>query len=263
LNRPYPDGSRCKRPRTRPRLSVPPGPYLGDMPKVCAVADCERAHYSRSYCEMHYRRALRNGGRLPPEVDRRSQPCAVEVCEHMAEAKGFCHGHYQRLLRTGTVMPTSLNNVPRTCSVDGCNRPHKAKGFCPAHYKRVLVTGDPQPTVPIRRANRMRGEGTIKHGYLVVPVPEDLRHLSDAATTHQHRLIMAQAIGRALLPDEQVHHRNGDRLDNRLSNLELWSTSHPSGARIEDLIEFAYMILIRYAASGLSRRLIANLSASP
>lgn len=67
---------------------------------------------------------------------------------------------------------------------------------------------------------------------------------------------MAIYLGRPLLPDEQVHHRIGDRLDNRLGNLELWSTSHPSGARIADLIEFAFKILIQYAASGGSRRLI-------
>jgi hypothetical protein len=91
----------------------------------------------------------------------------------------------------------------------------------------------------------------------VVPIPEDLRHLADTEKTHQHRLIMAEFLGRPLLPDEQVHHRNGERLDNRLSNLELWSTSHPSGARVEDLIEYAFMILIRYAASGVSRRLTA------
>jgi hypothetical protein len=59
---------------------------------------------------------------------------------------------------------------------------------------------------------------------------------------------MAVALGRPLLPKERVHHRNNNRLDNRLENLELWSHSHPSGARVEDLIEFAVMILARYAA---------------
>jgi hypothetical protein len=90
-------------------------------------------------------------------------------------------------------------------------------------------------------------------------VAKELQDLTNGdAWVAEHRLVMAQHLGRPLFPDEQVHHRNGERLDNRLSNLELWSTSHKRGARIEDLIEFAYTILIRYAASGVSRRLTAT-----
>ena len=46
----------------------------------------------------------------------------------------------------------------------------------------------------------------------------------------EHRLVMAQAIGRPLRDDETVHHLNGDRADNRLDNLELRSGRHGKGA---------------------------------
>lgn len=225
---------------------VTPVPYRHTVREECQVEDCQQVRSTRGLCEMHYRRVLRTGSPGPPGPLRSRSTCKAENCDKDVDAKGLCHGHYQRLLRRSTLaLESALRMTGRSCSVEDCDRPHRAKGFCGAHYKRVLAHGDPLAHIPIRRVS---GQGTVAHhGYRNIPVPRELRHLTRGATwVPGHRLVMAQHLGRALTSDEQVHHINGNRSDNRIGNLELWSTSHPSGRRIEDLLEFCVAILDRY-----------------
>lgn len=63
----------------------------------------------------------------------------------------------------------------------------------------------------------------------------------------EHRLVMSEKIGRPLLRTEQVHHLNGNRADNSPRNLELWTTSQPSGQRVKDKLKWAKEFIKLYA----------------
>lgn len=143
--------------------------------------------------------------------------------------------HYARQSRAGHV--GSATSVAGKCWSVGCDSGAWCRGLCRLHYERFIRTGE---TGPLRRKKRGRGEGSLgAKGYVRITAPDGRR-------MDEHRFVMEQHLGRPLRPDETVHHKYGDRSDNRIEKLELWSSMQPAGQRVVDKLAYAREIIARY-----------------
>ena len=131
----------------------------------------------------------------------------------------------------------------KTCTVDDCQKKHTAKGMCQMHYRRNKLYNDPK----LRPGRPRKNTASINNnGYELLYEPEN-PNANVNGLVLVHRKVMSEVLGRPLLRTEQVHHKNGNRSDNRIENLEMWTTHQPQGQRIEDKIQHAIEILKQYA----------------
>jgi hypothetical protein len=68
------------------------------------------------------------------------------------------------------------------------------------------------------------GRKITQHGYVLI-LKHDHPYSDVSGYVLEHRLVMEQHIGRYLTKDEDVHHINGNKTDNRIENLELTNRS--------------------------------------
>jgi hypothetical protein len=227
----------------------------------CIVPGCGRPIISQRLCSAHYNRQLKYGH---PQIDipikeksplsptrQKDLTCSADGCIKSATNGGFCRAHYERMkkygdpLGGGAFRKAWAEQVKLPCSVEGCERPAESRGLCPGHYARWHRLGDALHGGPALQRQNIAGPRADLNGYILW---KDMSHPQASAngTVLQHRVVMSEQIGRPLKPSESVHHRNGKRDDNRIENLELWTSMQPSGQRPLDLIAYAREILAMY-----------------
>lgn len=107
---------------------------------------------------------------------------------------------------------------------------------CGCRYYSVNNTG---------RLTSKRKKYITKSGYVKIYLP-DHSNTDRNGYVLEHVLVMSDYLKRPIQDKETIHHKNGVRSDNRLENLELWSTHHAFGQRAEDLVVYAKEILEKY-----------------
>lgn len=116
------------------------------------------------------------------------------------------------------------------CSIEGCERLVKARGWCDVHYACWRTTGDPIPRkIPHYGQNKPR---ISAQGYRLIYEPNHPLAMSHGYVL-EHRKVAWDA---GLLTDKSlvVHHKNHDKLDNRLGNLEVKTSSAHSTEHVKE-----------------------------
>lgn len=97
------------------------------------------------------------------------------------------------------------------------------------------------------RKKNKNGAGCIDYsGYKTITKKGHPNAMDERGRIREHVFVMSEILGRPLVKGENVHHKDGNKLNNHPSNLELWDKTQPSGQKVEDKIKWAIDFLNRH-----------------
>ena len=208
---------------------------------TCTYGECQREHYAKGWCRLHYGRWSRNGS---PSIAKRSRIDELTITDeeawcskgkHMVKLHMFAKN--QKTCRDCRRDAYAILNYSQGKTCEECGVPivNTSTGHC---LKCSHV---------VRRGKHLRRPRSINYqGYALLSGHYDHPNANYRGQVLEHVKVMSEMLGRPLVKGENVHHKNGIRDDNRPENLELWISSQPPGQRVEDLVAWAREILNRY-----------------
>lgn len=235
----------------------------------CKIDGCGKKAVAFHLCSTHYSKLKKYGdptlgrtndgnakerkrlrAKLKPKPEQQKKAaCSIEGCANFVRAKGWCQYHYDTWRRKGDPLAKTIKRLPPNslgaCKIDGCKNKAVSNHLCPKHREKFVKYGDP---LGGWEQNGRSKEWHIRKGGYVIKFDRSSLHANKiTGIVFQHRQVMGELIGRPLRSDENVHHKNGNRADNRPENLEMWISGQPAGQRVRDQVEWAKYILKEYA----------------
>lgn len=216
------------------------------MARTCEVKGCEEPHSAHGFCRRHYsawrmhgdpfggrtykpRRTEGPRGVYLPLVDVR--PSGKGKGEWALDTSGQWWHYPYGTKSARRVRSRAEERICQQCGVKFLYRPTGARGDRGLYHDLACAGLAKKGEVRARGPESPNWKGgrhvRKQDGYVQIQMTQD-----DGTRPWQleHRLIMEKKLGRKLTADETVHHKNGDRSDNRISNLELRIGRHGKGA---------------------------------
>lgn len=242
--------------------------------QLCPVEGCPRPVRKGGLCQGHYGRRKAGKDMSPPigslgfgrggwkveEYGPKPTSCRIPGCDRRVAylRDAMCVMHYLRK-RSGKDLKAPVRiargELKEICIMDGCGKKANAKDLCSAHLYRLTKGHD--LSMPFRRKNASKlgpGRWLDGSGYVMCKVPPGTAGAKPGGFMLEHRFVMQRRLGRTLLSVETVHHKDGNRTNNTIDNLELWSGKHGKGINIIDGIRSSTDWILRYGELDLADR---------
>jgi hypothetical protein len=154
-----------------------------------------------------------------------------------------------------------------TCIVEGCAQRPINKHMCSKHaQQRAAGILDAEGNKLRDFKSKPRGEKWLgQGGYVLIPGQEGHPFARVDGSVLEHRLVMERHLGRYLQEYEIVHHKDGDRRNNDISNLELLDgrarrgEGHPPGHAVTENMAREALEHLRVGDPAAFLRLLATM----
>lgn len=183
------------------------------------------------YCQMHHLRIRRNG---TCKLKEKGLLCQIEDCKLLCKVRGYCNLHYRRAIREGDIAVVRVPQTSTTCVEPYCDRTTLAKNLCSMHLQRSKSGGGirEEHDAAIREWIMRTGKEPLKDAHILYPGNINTDGYAVKGSKFIHRVIFMERYPDINIQGLHLDHRNN--CPRSCVNPEHLTPTHPSDhAKIE------------------------------